>query len=412
MQRFNAISRRALNTARDDRSQTPRRQSRHGWQSYVKSQIRANSTQQAPKSIHASRKANDPRSTLASLIEDGKKITASSSIPDELSILELLEKCYTLSQVLVFGKPSNVMAAQKLAEEDDTPASSLLNLDDDTSSSDHISVTSSSTSLTKAFRQKASTDISELIYHLLLNPKVFITPDMLQIYVRIQCLLGKPEYLPEVFHLYATKPIPRPGPRGKGKANRVIFKSAWPRSPKNAIPLSLSDAALEAAIAKKDLPLALTTIDTTVAAPAFRINKLLRKASLPLAALSVTPFCGYVAATYIANWQNTYDTSTATYLSLAGIMAYLGTTATMGFVALTTSNDQMERVVWAPGLRLRDRWLREEERSYFDRVAMAWGFKERWRRGEERGEEWEALREFVGMRNMVLDKSDLIEGME
>jgi hypothetical protein len=97
---------------------------------------------------------------------------------------------------------------------------------------------------------------------------------------------------------------------------------------------------------------------------------------------------------------------------MAGMMAYVGTLATIGFVAVTTSNDQMERVVWQPGLRLRDRWLREEERLYFDRVAQAWGFKERWRRGEEQGEDWEALREFCGRRQMVLDKTDLIEGME
>ena len=84
----------------------------------------------------------------------------------------------------------------------------------------------------------------------------------------------------------------------------------------------------------------------------------------------------------------------------------------MGFVALTTSNDQMVRVVWRPGLRLRDRWLREEERAAFDRLALAWGFREKWRWGEERGTEWEALREFCARRGMVLDKTELMDGME
>jgi hypothetical protein len=33
-------------------------------------------------------------------------------------------------------------------------------------------------------------------------------------------------------------------------------------------------------------------------------------------------------------------------------------------------------------------------------------------RGEEVGEEWESLREFIGMRGMILDKTELMEGME
>jgi len=69
-------------------------------------------------------------------------------------------------------------------------------------------------------------------------------------------------------------------------------------------------------------------------------------------------------------------------------------------------------VSWHSGYRLRDRWLHEETRLYFDRVAMAWGFKEKWRRGEEQGEEWEALREFLGVKGMVLDRTSLLEGME
>jgi hypothetical protein len=81
-------------------------------------------------------------------------------------------------------------------------------------------------------------------------------------------------------------------------------------------------------------------------------------------------------------------------------------------VAITTANDQMERVVWAQGVPLRYRWLREEERAALDKVAVAWGFKEPWKRGEEEGQEWESLREFIGMRGMILDKSELMEGME
>ncbi|KAI5301299.1 hypothetical protein KEM56_001835 [Ascosphaera pollenicola] len=72
----------------------------------------------------------------------------------------------------------------------------------------------------------------------------------------------------------------------------------------------------------------------------------------------------------------------------------------------------MNRVVWMPGTPLRERWLREKERAALDRIASAWGFKDVTRRGEEEGEDWEALREIIGLRGMVLDKTDLMDGME
>jgi hypothetical protein len=334
-------------------------------------------------------------------VETSRKIGGSTTIPDKLDVLELLEQCLHFAQVLVFGRTEENAAPELAAE--NTPTSSLLDLDESSEASVEVS---SSSRLSRSFRENASTTLSQLIFNLLRGPQIFITPEMLQLYVRIQALLGKPEYLPEIFHLYATKPIPRPG------SNPITYHKPSPRSPKNAIPIELSDAALDAAIAKKDLPLALLVIETTVGAPAFRANKFFRKASLPAAALGATPLCAYSAAAAVANWQNTYDVKMATYMAMAGMMAYVGTLATIGFVAVTTSNDQMERVVWQPGLKLRDRWLREEERLYFDRVAQAWGFKERSRRGEEQGEDWEALREFCGRRQMILDKTDLLEGME
>jgi hypothetical protein len=359
--------------------------------------VRHNSTIATPIS-----KSTDPASTIQSLVKNGRQIGSSTTIPDKLDVLELLEECLNFAQVIVFGRTEDNAPLEIEAE--DTPTSSLLDLDE--SSSEGMIEVSSSSNLSKAFRENASTSLSQLVFNLLRDPKVFITPEMLQFCVRIQALLGKPEYLPEIFHFYATKPIPLPG------SNPITYRKPSPRSPKNAIPIELSDAALDAAIAKKDLPLALSVIETTVGAPAFRANKFLRKASAPAIALGVTPLCAYTAATAIADWQNTYDVNIATYMAMAGMMAYVGTLATIGFVAVTTSNDQMERVVWQPGLKLRDRWLREEERLYFDRVAQAWGFKERSRRGEEQGEDWEALREFCGRRQMVLDKTDLLEGME
>ena len=96
----------------------------------------------------------------------------------------------------------------------------------------------------------------------------------------------------------------------------------------------------------------------------------------------------------------------------AGLLAYIGFTTTLGMVAITTANDHMNRVTWETGTPLRERWLREEERAMVDRVACAWGFQDLWRRGEEEGRDWQTLRDWIRMRRMVLDKVELMEGME
>ena len=106
------------------------------------------------------------------------------------------------------------------------------------------------------------------------------------------------------------------------------------------------------------------------------------------------------------------DHSHALGFAFSGILAYITFTAGLGIVAVTTANDQMVRVTWAIGTPLRLRWLREEERAAYDRVAQAWGFEDPVRRGFEEGEAWELLREVVFRKNMILDNPDLMDGME
>ena len=106
------------------------------------------------------------------------------------------------------------------------------------------------------------------------------------------------------------------------------------------------------------------------------------------------------------------DPAYATQIAFAGIMTYLATVSSLGYVVITTANDRMDRVTWAKGVPLWERWVREEERAALDRVAGKWGFQSAERRGEEEGAEWESLREFVGFRGMVLDRVELMEGME
>lgn len=106
------------------------------------------------------------------------------------------------------------------------------------------------------------------------------------------------------------------------------------------------------------------------------------------------------------------DPATATNIAMAGILTYMSAVGMVGYVALTTANDQMVRVTWATGLPLWERWVREEERAAVDKIAQAWGFKSMDRWGEEEGVEWAGLKEWIGMRGMVLDRVELMEGME
>src|SRR5271156_409343 len=145
--------------------------------------VRQKSTIAAPVS-----KSTDPASTLQSLHEKGRKIETSTTIPDKLDVLELLEECLQFAQVIVFGRTEDNAATE--TEPEDTPTSSLLDLDE--SAAEGTVEVSSSTKLSKAFRENASASLSQVAFNLLRDPKIFITPEMLQLYVRIQALLGKP----------------------------------------------------------------------------------------------------------------------------------------------------------------------------------------------------------------------------
>lgn len=293
--------------------------------------------------------------------------------------------------------------------EEGTSTSSLLdNLEEESQKTAEKLQVSHVSQLPHEFRETAKASLTRLVDSLLLDPKVFITPEMLQAYVRIQALLGAPERIPEIFHLYAHKSVPSPNT----SSPNISYMTPDPKSIRNVIPTPLADAALDSAIAKRNLPLALNIIDTSFRAPAFPRAKLLKKAGPPFAAVACLPVIAAAAGQYVSDWQDALDPSTATWMTVAGFGTYFGVTGTIGYVSLTTSNDQMERVTWAPGLSLWKRWMREEERSAFDRIALAWGFKDRRRRGEETGEDWEALREFCGMRDMVLDKTNLMDDME
>lgn len=310
--------------------------------------------------------------------------------------MELLEKCHKVAETLVLrGKDEGT------SNEEGNAISSLLDMEEKKAASVAARANSS-----QSLDPRLADSITRITTGILMDEKVFISPEALQSYTTTQVLLGRVDHCPEIFRLYANKPVPEEG------SSPIKFHKADPKHVNSAVPTELATLALDLAIAQKNLSLVLAIIDNTFCAPAFHRAKVFKKAGVPLAGLAAAPAACYALASMASTFQNTMDPSTATGIAFAASLAYVGGTASMGILAITTANDQMERVVWLPGIPLRQRWLREEERAAMDKVALAWGFKDPSIRGEEVGEEWEALREFVGMRGMILDKTELMEGME
>ncbi|KAH0027672.1 hypothetical protein KCU78_g3883, partial [Aureobasidium melanogenum] len=245
-------------------------------------------------------------------------------------------------------------------------------------------------------------------FDMLLYGPVFITPSILKLYVDLQCLLKRPESFPAIFTLYREKPVPRPS----SKADLVTYDNPNPDKPAAAVQPAVADMAIDAAIASRDLSLALATIDATYCTTAYKRSKFLRSALFPLTGFLLTPPAAYTLATRFSDYQNTMDPAMATNIAMAAMMTYSVCVGSIGYVALTTANDQMVRVTWAPGVPLWERWVREEERAALDKLSQAWGFASTEKWGEEEGEEWDYLKEFCGLRGMMLDRVELMDGME
>jgi hypothetical protein len=247
--------------------------------------------------------------------------------------------------------------------------------------------------------------LSKLAEGLVKHEKVFLSPNVLAIYIHLQRLLARPKTIPEALYLYANKPVPVEG------SSPPKFSRPSPKSAKQAIPADLADAALTAAIDAKDLSLALDVVDHTYRAPAWRRHRIFTKLGLPGVLAGITPLALYMIAQELSVYSGFIDPWTFKLYAFMGMSTYVMCTGTLGFVALTTYNDHHDRVVWRPGVPLLDRYLREDERAALDRIACAWGFKEVWKRGDEEGEDWEGLRQWILLRGMVLDKPDLMPGM-
>ena len=345
-------------------------------------------------------RANEGHATQAELeraLEEVKTtanaLLSQEKVPSEADTNYLIGRCKFVAKLLVFESPTSSLDRKNGA------TSALLSLDD--SSARKVPIHK----LPPALKCMAD-ELSDLVYSIIKHPPVFITPAVLEAYVETQALLGKSQTFPETFQLYASKPVPQEG------SFPIRYSEQNPNKVANAIPLPVADRALQTAINTKQLVVAMDIIEAVYTTKAFQRAKFVRKGLLPATGLAVAPVAAYTIASQLAVLQTTMDSAMATNVAFAGILAYVGFTATIGVVAVTTANDQMDRVTWAPGVPLRERWMREEERAAIDKVAGAWGFRESWRRGEEEGEDWDALREWVGRKGMMLDRVELMEGME
>ncbi|TPX16761.1 uncharacterized protein E0L32_003702 [Thyridium curvatum] len=339
---------------------------------------------------------------VASVGRTKQSFLGQDGLPEEEAVLEALRTCAAAAELLMDSTVQPKLS--NLEFQSDTAASNLLSLDEN---GRKIAKSSPSTqqSATPARLKDVIGKVSEAAYAIITHPPVFITPQLLELYVDIQARLVKPGTLPQVFTLYGEKPLPRVS------GGTIKYVAQNPNKASNAVPPQVVEKALDAAIEAKDLDAAVGIVETGYASKAFVRAKIVRKALVPVSAFAAAPAAAYVLATNLSQFQDTMDKSTATGIAFAGILAYVGFTATIGVVAVTTANDQMKRVTWAQGTPLRQRWIREDERAALDKIACSFGFSESYKYGEEEGSEFQSLREYILRKGMVLDQIDLMEGM-
>lgn len=315
--------------------------------------------------------------------------SAEQGIPEEQEMLEVLQGYQKIVNKLA-------IPTSKHGSSEESATSSIL-------TSMNKSNTSSQVTPSNILDQ-ISMNASDIISH----PNIFITPSILKLYITLQSRLSRPADFPNMFHLYSHKPRPQ----STSTPPFINFTSSNPNSPSSAIPPGIAETALTAAISSHSLPLCLSVIDRTYCTRSYARYKSIRSALIPVTGAVLAPLAAYTLANKASLLQTTMDQSYATGMYMAGILTYLLTVGSMGYVTATTANDQMVRVTWMKGMPLWERWIREEERAAVDKVAQAWGFQDPLKWGDEEGEDWGLLREWAGVRGMLLDRVESMQGME
>lgn len=344
------------------------------------------------RSYACSSRATEIDYALSTLIKQSRE----DSFQDENACARALARCLNLARITC----SEESVFPSTTEFSESPVQELLDLDTRAGGKDW------DRSVLASDRQHVLNEISKVARNIMLHSSTFINPALLRQYVGMQCLLRKPFHFPEVFDAYAAKPVStRTGTIDRGQ-------HANPLSAKAAIPFDIAVVALESAIRTKSLSLCLNIISVTVATPAYRRSRFLRRGLLPCCGMALAPGAAYVLGKTFASWQERLDPNTATAMGTIGFLTYFGMTSMLGYITVTTANDQMKRVTWVPGTPLYVRWMREDERYLVDKVAQAWGFQDPLRYGEEDDAQWMDLGKWIRGKGMVLDNVKLLDGME
>lgn len=346
----------------------------------------------------------DLESLAAAVDRVTKAFLAQQGIPSEKTTYDALRACAQADTKLLVEAESPAEGHKDGESHLKTSASHLLDMDSSTKKT--TAKEPKPTIQTPAFSVQDLVDIISAAAHTIIkHPSVIITPRLLAEYVKIQARLGKAETLPEVFNLYRSKPLPRMA------SGSLRLEERNPDKMDRPLNTSVVEEALDAAIEAKNIDAAVGIVANTYATKAFTRSKLINKVIIPGTVLGVVPVAAYVLASNFSLLQNSMDQGMATGIAFAAILGYVAFTGAIGMVVITTSNDQMRRVTWLPGMPLRERFLREEERAALDKVACAFGFTEKHRWGEETGADFEALREYILGKGMILDAVELMEGM-
>jgi len=335
-----------------------------------------------------------------------KSFLAQPGIPPEQVTLTALHALGVRDISAALDAPEQPSETSTTEAQSESSASHLLSLTSRSTRRGGTAAASQTTTAAPSFRQQDVVDqISDAAYAIVTHPNVVITPQILAEYVGLQARLGRPESLPRVFELFASKPTPRLS------SGNIDYRNRNPHRLESSINPAVAEAALNAAIEARNLDAAVGIVESSYATTASRRLRLVKKGLLPGAAFVATPVAAYILASNLSIMQDTMDQTMATNVAFAGILAYVSFTGTIGYVAATTANDQMKRVTWAPGTPLKRRWLREDERAAYDKIACGFGFSEEHRFGEEQGDEFLLLREFCLRRGMILDAVELMPGM-
>jgi hypothetical protein len=206
-------------------TQTPQRQ----WTRQYAAPASPKATTPSPSDLNAIHKRVQELAASVLKPQDGP-------VPPEQRVLYVFEQLDSLAKSLVDAKTINATSHNQHSKHADTATSALLG---------SVNARQAPSSVTKA---ALLTLISQKAEETMRHANIFITPAILKSYTDLQTLLHQPSSFPDVFSLYANKPIPI-----ASSDSSVSFSPAAPDKMNTAIDPKTANAAHSAAITARHL---------------------------------------------------------------------------------------------------------------------------------------------------------------